>query len=431
MGEEIPPTIGNQPPTVGQVLSSLAPEPLANTCHLPVKLAHSDLASVHRFTLISASFPGDRPAIATAPAPGSTRPPAGEELSLAELMAAAMPPTGDLPASGNSLVDQRKPHLGAVDGVEIVEVATSYDPDPKWLLSETEALRRPLFRTERSDKAESPGRASFTDITGDGQAVFAYRYDAETEMRSTLGELNCRDMLVMTAIQQAFYAAGCPASGLLTGPPATLYHLARQVGLSGGEATNLVKASLARLHQAKVTIRFRSTEKARKGGYPVNVRGEITFGFISASGFRERSTTGQRDASTDSFIRIDQTLGDLIRGGHFTFLKADVLRKLRHKPVALKLYSWARTHEPNDDGFLMQHRISTLADKLGVQDTNVTRRRQKVLAALEAVRHAAPDEFPGYETVGASLRSADPTIRIRRHKVPLDGALRPIRVTAG
>jgi hypothetical protein len=366
----------------------------------------------------------------TAPAPAFTRPSTGEELSLTELLAAAMPPGGDLPAGGNSGSDPGEQQLGAVDGVEIVGVATSYDPDPKWLLSETEALRRPMFRTERGDKTQSPSRSALADITADGQAVFAYRYDAETEMRSTLGELNCRDMLVMTAIQQAFYAAGCPASGLLTGPPATVYHLARQVGLSGGEATNLVKASLARLHQAKVTIRFRSTERARQGGYPVNVRGEITFGFISANGFRERSTTGHRDASTDSFIRIDQTLGDLIRGGHFTFLKADVLRKLRHTPVALKLYSWARTHEPNDDGFLMQHRISTLADKLGVQDTNVTRRRQKVLAALDAVRHAAPDEFPGYETIGASLRSADPTIRIRRHEVPLDGALRPIPVAA-
>jgi hypothetical protein len=182
--------------------------------------------------------------MATVPASGFTRPSASEELSLAELLAAAMPPGGDLPAGGNSGGDRSEQQLGAVDKVEIVGVATSYDPDPKWLLSETEALRRPVFRTERGDKAQSPSQSALADITADGQAVFAYRYDAETEMRSTLGELNCRDMLVMTAIQQAFYAAGCPASGLLTGPPATLYHLARQVGLSGGEARARAKSAL-------------------------------------------------------------------------------------------------------------------------------------------------------------------------------------------
>jgi hypothetical protein len=54
---------------------------------------------------------------------------------------------------------------------------------------------------------------------------------------------------------------------------------------------------------------------------------------------------GRKDPMRDSFIRLVPTLGDLIRGGHFTFLRADVLRQLRRKPVAPKLYGWARTHE--------------------------------------------------------------------------------------
>jgi hypothetical protein len=79
-----------------------------------------------------------------------------------------------------------------------------------------------------------------------------------------------------------------------------------------------------------------------------------------------------------------------------TFLKADVLRSLRRQPMALKLYAWGRTHRPDDRGRIF-YNVSKLAQRLGCSDQNSTRRRRKVLEAVEAVCAAAPDEFTGYE----------------------------------
>lgn len=339
------------------------------------------------------------------------------EASLRDIIAAAMPHRQEAVVT---TADEDDVSRGADGVVEIV-----YDRNPEWLVHQTELLRHPVYRTERSDVGSEPSNRYVLDKTADGQLILAYPYDAQTELRSTLGELNARDMLVMSAIQQAFYANGCPRSGLLAGPVATFYHIARQIGLSGGEATNLVKASLDRLSVASVKIRFSSVERARRGGYPVNTKGEIVFGLLSGYGRRERSVRGQKDTTEDSFIRLDPTLGDLIRGGHFTFLRAEVLRKLRRKPVALKLYGWARTHDPNERGYLMPYRASTLADRIGCQDTNVTRRRRKIIEGLNAMCAAAPDEFPGWDFTLKTAKTADQVVEVRRRKVAIRGAQMP------
>ena len=103
-----------------------------------------------------------------------------------------------------------------------------------------------------------------------------------------------------------------------------------------------------------------------------------------------------RKANHDDFIRLDQAMADQIRSGRVTFLERTSFRTLRRQPLALKLYSWGRTHR-TDDRWRIFYGVTKLAQKLGYSDQNSTRRRRKLVDAVEAVCAAAPDEFTGDE----------------------------------
>jgi hypothetical protein len=218
-------------------------------------------------------------------------------------------------------------------------------------------------------------------------------------------------MLVMSVVQQAFWKTECPQDGRVWGDKATLGYIARQLGMHAEGSTRLIKASLERLATAKVQLKI-SPEHA-PAGYRPNSRGEVVFGFLAGYGWREASKKGVRTDKTN-YIQLDPMLAEMIRAGSYTFLKAEVLRELRDKPLALKLYAWARTHRPNDRGQLHPYGVMLLASRLGCADTNTTRRRRKVRQAAEAVCKAAPDEFPGYEWREGK---ADQVITLRR-RVP-------------
>lgn len=350
----------------------------------------------------------------TSPRPRSTANDRHDEQRLGDILSQALHTA--------SSAGQMLPHVQGLDDADVVEIhyrATSRrGEDPQYLVHQTELLRRPVYRPERADNDADQTEGHVIGHTADGQSVFAYQHSEDTELQSTLGELNARDMLVMSVLQQAFWAAGCPADNMIRGRQATLYYISRQVGINDS-ATHLIKASVARLFHSKVVLRFKDARRARDGGYQVNEEGEVGFGFISGYGWRQRSAKGRKETETSQYIMLDQTLAQLIRQNQFTLLRADILRTLRHQPVALKLYCWARTHEPNESGFLMRHHVSTLADKLAIADTNITRRRRKIFAALEAVHAAAPQEFPGYELEPRTARAADPIIHIRRRKPAL------------
>ncbi len=265
---------------------------------------------------------------------------------------------------------------------------------PDWLIHETELLRHPVYRTERGDGEGTLSASAFDRPAPEQLPLLFYDYDDETHLLTRLGELNARDMLVMSVIQHEFYSRSCPVDARIDGDHATLSYIARQLGMHPEGSTNLIRASLERLATAKVRLRF---SKARESGnYPINSHGEVVFGFLSGYGWRERSMKG-RAVDRTNWIALDPTLAALIRKGNFTFLRADVLRRLRTKPLALKLYAWARTHRPTERGTLLPHSVNLLAHRLGCSDTNVSRRRKKVERALSDVCAAAPGEFPRYE----------------------------------
>jgi hypothetical protein len=344
------------------------------------------------------------------------------ELHLRSILEAALTHTEDGGARVEILAESARPaeraHPAEPAGV-FIEVSGRADrsSDPDWLIGQTSHLRNPVFRTRVSETAPSNGEHRVIGTDNDGQLILGYAYDELTELHSTMGELNVRDMLVMCVVQQAFFEAGCPSSCVVGGPRASLAYIARQIGMSDGNGLNHIKASIERLVHSKVKIRFRDAERAKANGYPVTTEGYVKFGFLQGYGVRTRSRKGMRDRLEDSYLRLDQTLGDLIRGGHFTFLRKEVIHRLRDNPTAVKLYAWARTHEPTDRGVLFPHRVSTLANKIGCADTNASRRRKKVLAALDAVCRAAPDEFPSWQMTPRTAKSADPVIELRRNRV--------------
>jgi len=159
-------------------------------------------------------------------------------------------------------------------------------------------------------------------------------------------------------------------------------------------ATRLIKASIERLSTARVKFKLSEVEH-NAVGEPTTTRGEVTIGFLSNFGWRERKRRGVA-VNRDNYVQLDQAIADLIRDGQFTFLRAEVLRDLRRQPLALKLYAWARTHKPDDRGRIF-YGMGKLAKQLGCSDQNSTRRRRKLLEAVEALCQTAPEEFPGFE----------------------------------
>ena len=267
------------------------------------------------------------------------------------------------------------------------------DGEPEYFLHETEILRRPVYRTERADSDDDPPSSYFDQPTARQLPLLTYEYDADTAVISRIGELGTRDMLVMSVLSQAFFANGCPDDNLVRGDEATLGYVARQLGMHPEGATRLIRSSIERLSTARVKIKLHDVDRGAPGG-PVSTNGEVTVGFLANFGWRERKQRGQK-MNRDNYIQLDQTMADLIRSGRFTFLRADVLRRLRRQPLALKLYAWGRTHRPDDRGHIF-YSVSKLAQRLGCSDQNSTRRRRKILDAVEAVCAAAPDEFTGY-----------------------------------
>lgn len=314
--------------------------------------------------------------------------------SLREILEAAATQSGMRLASATAVMDDPAEPTAATQS-DVISPRVE-DDDPEWLLHETELLRRPVYRTEREDSDRS--RGSYFDTPNPHQLpLLKYEYEPGTELMTHIGELNSRDMLVMSVLQQTFFASGIPDDGKIWGDSATFGYIARQIGMHPDGATHLIRASLERLATAKVRLTFTEAQRASNNVFAINGKGEVVFGFIAGYGWREQSRRGER-TDRNNYIQLDPTLAQLIRQGHFTFLKAEVLRALRRKPLALRLYAWARTHRPNDQGTLMPYSTAALARRLGCSDTNVTRRRRKVEAAVRDVCGAAPDEFPRFDT---------------------------------
>lgn len=334
-------------------------------------------------------------------------PKAGQEERLSDVlrqaalaMAAELKDGGALVGASAQPVeaDQADQKDGMANGW-FVEVRTAPEPhadsdeDPDWLLHETDLLRRPVYRTERSDSDDDPVGSYFDRPGADQLPLLSYDYGDGTEVLSRIGELGTRDMLVMSVLSQAFFASHCPTDNKVHGDHATMGYIARQLGMHPEGATRLIRASIERLSTAKVRVRH-SGEEVLAGGVTATTRGEVTFGFLANYAWRHRKVKGQAERR-DNFIQLDQQMADLLRMGRFTFLRAEVLRALRRQPLALKMYAWARTHRPNDRG-MITYGVTRLAQQLGCSDQNSTRRRRKLLEAAEAVCQAAPDEFPRF-----------------------------------
>jgi hypothetical protein len=303
-------------------------------------------------------------------------------------------------SQAQAVVDTELASSASIDGFDEGSVAVHgrridhRDAGPEYFLHETEMLRRPVYRTERGDSDDDPSGSYFDQPTAGQLPLLTYEYDPDTTVISRIGELGTRDMLVMAVLSQAFYANGCPDDNLVRGDEATLGYVARQLGMHPEGATRLIRSSIERLSTARVKIKLSDVDRDAAGG-AVSTRGEVTVGFLSNFGWRERKQRGQK-MNRDNFIQLDQAMADLIRKGRFTFLRADALRALRRQPMALKLYAWGRTHRPDDRGRIF-YNVSKLAQRLGCSDQNSTRRRRKVLEAVEAVCRVAPDEFTGFE----------------------------------
>jgi hypothetical protein len=98
-------------------------------------------------------------------------------------------------------------------------------------------------------------------------------------------------------------------------------------------------------------------------------------------------------ADVEHLLDDPNTIGVRLRA---LLSQGDWLPAARRKPLALKLYAWGRTHRPNDRGQIF-YSVTMLAQRLGCSDQNSTRRRKKLIDAVEAVCAAAPDEFTGYQ----------------------------------
>ena len=283
--------------------------------------------------------------------------------------------------------------------IAAVDAATGPPPQPDdWYLHETGMIRSPVYRTERGDRADEPVGLSDPDAV-EQLPLIVYEYDNGVELWSRMGELNARDMLVMSYLSSAFWDQGCPADNRVRGDTVTLRAIARALGMNPQASTGLIRASIQRLSTARVAVTTARTVVDADGEASAEsevVRGSGTTGFLGNQWWRERCRKG-KVMDRDNWIEIDSVMADMVRRRQFTWLKASVLRKLRNDPLALKLYAWARTHRPDDKGKLFSYSTAKLASRLGCQDSNTTRRRKKVIRAMEALHRAAPEEFPGFD----------------------------------
>ena len=278
------------------------------------------------------------------------------------------------------------------------KVSPAAEQPDDWYLHETGMIRTPVYRTERSDRADEPVGLSDPEAV-EQLPLIVYEYGDGLELWSRMGELNARDMLVMSYLSSVFWDQGCPADNRVRGDTVTLRAIARALGMNPQASTGLIRASIQRLATARVSVETSRTVVDSDAGAahePEVIRGSGTTGFLGNQWSRERCRKG-KIMDRENWIEIDSVMGDMIRRRQFTWLKASVLRKLRNNPLAVKLYAWGRTHRPDDKGKLFSYSTAKLASRLGCQDSNATRRRKKVIRAMEALHKAAPDEFPCFD----------------------------------
>jgi hypothetical protein len=263
------------------------------------------------------------------------------------------------------------------------------EPMP-WMLHETQSLRQPVYRTESTDQLAQPvGKASSEP---EQLPLIRYEYGEGTAVISRLGELSARDLRVMSVLSQVFFENGCPADNMVRGDEATLGFIARQLGMNPDGCAGMIRASIERLSTSKIVWKNERTIVGKDGTIESQENSEVAHGFLAGWGRRNRKTAGRAEQK-DNYVLIDQHMADLIRAKNFTWLRGDVMRSLRNNALATKLYSFMRTHRPNDKG-VIEYGVMLLADRLGCSDTKKSRVRTKMAAAADAVVAAAPHEFP-------------------------------------
>jgi len=264
----------------------------------------------------------------------------------------------------------------------------------QWFLHETNTLRAPVYRTEARDRRDEPGALASDDPAQLPLLEYKYAGDDELLVISRMGELTARDVRVMSVISQVFFEDGCPASNAIVGDTATLGYIARQLGMHPDGATGLIRSSIQRLATTKVVWKRKRTVVDEAGVVQETDDAELSIGFLSDWGFRTRRTKGRAE-DRRNFILLNQIMAEKIRAKAYTWLRADVVRRLKDDALATKLYMFMRTHRPDDKG-VIQYGVMNLARRLGCSDTKRSRVRRKMEAAAQAVCRAAPSEFPGW-----------------------------------
>lgn len=272
------------------------------------------------------------------------------------------------------------------------ETSTEHEQEPgklrQWFLHETSTMREPIYRTSAEDSS-----AERNPVAREPAQLPIVRYDYGNNLSviSQFGELTARDLRVMSVISQIFWESGCPDDNGIYGDEATLGFLCRQLGLNRGYI-GLVRSSIERLASAKVVMRREQTIIDSAGTPTGTDEAEVAIGFLTNWGRRRRKIAGQPEVKSN-FILIDPIIAELIRRRHFTWLRADVMRKLANHALATKYYTFMRTHRPNDRGEI-EYGVMNLAAKLGCRDKKKSRVRAKLILAAETVCKVAPDEFP-------------------------------------
>jgi len=293
----------------------------------------------------------------------------------------------------------------------------------KWLLHETQSLREPIYRTEARDTNSDVG-----ETAGDPHQLplIKYEYESGIAVLSQMGELTARDLRVMSVVSHVFWTAGCPLDNTIRGDEATYGYICRQLGLNPAGYVKLVRSSVERLATSKVLWKLNKPIVNAKGEQQGTEKREVAVGFLTNWGARDRKMKGQPDVK-NNFIMIDPIMAQFIRSGHFTWLRADVMRKLASHAIATKLYAYMRTHRANDRNEI-EYGVMNLAAKLGISDKKKSRVTAKIEAAARAVVDASPDEFPGFR-LRAGSRGAVLVLQKTRRTAVMPPPVAPVALT--
>jgi hypothetical protein len=153
-----------------------------------------------------------------------------------------------------------------------------------------------------------------------------------------------------------------------------------------------IRASIQRLATTKVVWRRQKTVVDQEGQVQETDQAEVSIGFLANWGTRSRKVRGQQERKTN-FLLLDQLMAERIRTRHYTWLRADIVRRLKDDALATKMYMFMRTHRPNERGEI-EYGVMRLAKALGCSDTKKARVKRKVEAAAQHMCQAAPHEFP-------------------------------------